>query len=242
MRLGHHRRGAFGAVQPDLCRADAAGGPQGEFRRGAGDGDDRRPRRAIIRNSGASPGPPSAPSSFRANSTPTGTFRRVNLAIRSRSHSVSDRPWLISRGFQSGAARRTSSWCTKNSTVLASSSSAEMDHGDSRAARSGSSRPGPGTACARSAPAPGRYDGPAARRGCPRWRPGVARAAPDAPPDHARSSQRTAWARPARRPPAWRTARAAHPANIPSGNRRVISGRTVARSRLGWLTASRAGA
>ena len=90
------------------------------------------PRRAIIRNSGASPGPPSAPSSFRANSTPTGTFRRVNLAIRSRSHSVSDRPWLISRGFQSGAARRTSSWCTKNSTVLASSSSAEMDHGDSR--------------------------------------------------------------------------------------------------------------
>jgi len=61
-------------------------------------------------------------SSDRTNSTPTGDLRRIILAIFSRSQSASARPRSVSRGSQPGCARRTSSWCTKNSTTLARSS------------------------------------------------------------------------------------------------------------------------
>lgn len=71
------------------------------------------------------------PSSL-ANSTPTGALRSMNLAARSRRHSVSESPASSSRGSQSGPARRTSSWCTKYSTTLARSSTPGIENTESR--------------------------------------------------------------------------------------------------------------
>jgi hypothetical protein len=81
-------------------------------------------------------GPPGLTSpvsmSSRASSTPTGALRSMNLASRSRCHSMPDSPLLMSLGSQPGAARRTSSWCTKNSTALARSSMPGIAITDSR--------------------------------------------------------------------------------------------------------------
>ena len=46
----------------------------------------------------------------------------MNRDIRSRPQSMSDSPLPSARGSQPSAARRTSSWCTKNSTALTRSS------------------------------------------------------------------------------------------------------------------------
>jgi Protein of unknown function (DUF664) len=82
---------------------------------------------AVMRNGWLSP----LPSSL-ANSKPTGALRSMNLAARRRRQSPSARPASSSRGCQSGAPRRTSSWCTKYSTVLARSSTPGIANTESR--------------------------------------------------------------------------------------------------------------
>jgi len=73
---------------------------------------------------------PSLPLS-RASSTPTGALRRKKRDPRSLPHSACESPSLSSRGSQPSAARRTSSWWTKYSTVFAFSSKPGIANGDS---------------------------------------------------------------------------------------------------------------
>ncbi len=70
--------------------------------------------------------------SARASATPVGAPRRNSRELFRRFHSASDRPGGSSRSVQPSAPRRTSSWWTKYSTVLAAASAPGSANGDSR--------------------------------------------------------------------------------------------------------------
>ena len=74
----------------------------------------------------------SLPSCSLASTTPVGAACRNSRALFSRFQSRSDRPGSSGRSVQSAAPRRTSSWCTKYSTVLARSSAPGRANIDSR--------------------------------------------------------------------------------------------------------------
>jgi len=73
-------------------------------------------------------GTPLAPA--RTRTIPVGAERRNSRAPFSRFHSASARPSGSSRSVHPSAARRTSSWCTKYSTVLAAASAPGIPNKD----------------------------------------------------------------------------------------------------------------
>ena len=90
----------------------------------------RNPLRCRLRDSGVRRRP--ARASARAKAIPVGAERRNSRDPFSRFQSASDSPAGSSRSVQPPAARRTSSWWTKYSTVLTVSSNPPIANGDSR--------------------------------------------------------------------------------------------------------------